>query len=81
MSIQGQREYQEDRVAFLYTGGSSSSGTTVQQGNSLAVAVYDGHGGDAVSKELERVLLQVTWAKKYARDSSVKETYSLKNPM
>ncbi|GAX72575.1 hypothetical protein CEUSTIGMA_g31.t1 [Chlamydomonas eustigma] len=59
MSIQGQREYQEDRVAFLYTGGSSSSsGTTAQLGNSLAVAVYDGHGGDAVSKELERVLLQ-----------------------
>ena len=28
--------------------------------NSLAVAVYDGHGGDAVSKELERVLLNVS---------------------
>ena len=28
--------------------------------NSLAVAVYDGHGGDAVSKDLERVLLNVS---------------------
>ena len=36
------------------------AGTVLQgSGNSLAVAVYDGHGGDQVSRELERVLLQV----------------------
>ena len=63
------RDYQEDRVAYLYTAGARGSGSggrgevagTVLQGsgNSLAVAVYDGHGGDQVSRELERVLLQV----------------------
>ena len=56
-------------MAYLYTAGARSSGSggsggvagTVLQGsgNSLAVAVYDGHGGDQVSRELERVLLQV----------------------
>mmetsp|Transcript_37253 Transcript_37253/g.82877 ORF Transcript_37253/g.82877 Transcript_37253/m.82877 type:complete len:468 (+) Transcript_37253:278-1681(+) len=45
-SLQGMRDYQEDTVAFLQTH------------TSLAGAVYDGHGGGEVSKELERVLLQ-----------------------
>ena len=65
-SIQGLRDYQEDRVAFLYSAGGNRSssdsgggGTMLGSGNSLAVAVYDGHGGDQISKELERVLLQV----------------------
>ncbi|KAL6754068.1 phosphatase 2C-like domain-containing protein [Haematococcus lacustris] len=45
-SFQGARDYQEDTVACvpLPTG--------------LAGGVFDGHGGDDVSKELERVLLQ-----------------------
>eukprot|EP00798_Chlamydomonas_sp_ICE-L_P028039 gene28039-31140_t len=49
-SIQGLRDYQEDTVAVLKTG------TTFLAG------VYDGHGGDQVSKELQRVLLQASLA-------------------
>lgn len=45
-TFQGLRDYQEDTIAFL-------PGV-----NSMAGAVYDGHGGDQVSRELERVLLQ-----------------------
>lgn len=55
------------RPHALLTGGRGSgdagggSGSAIHgAGNSLAVAVYDGHGGDAVSKELERVLLNVS---------------------
>lgn len=44
---QGARDYQEDTVACV----ASPAG--------LAGGVFDGHGGDDVSKELERVLLQV----------------------
>ncbi|KAG1668651.1 hypothetical protein FOA52_001256 [Chlamydomonas sp. UWO 241] len=46
-SLQGMRNYQEDRIGFDAQPGSLSSG------------VFDGHGGDAVSIELERVLLPV----------------------
>ena len=42
-------------MAFLYSAG----GAIMGNGNSLAAAVYDGHGGDQISRELERVLLQV----------------------
>jgi len=42
-------------VAFLYSAGGSIMGS----GNSLSAAVYDGHGGDQISRELERVMLQV----------------------
>eukprot|EP00798_Chlamydomonas_sp_ICE-L_P000509 gene509-1918_t len=45
-SFQGMRDYQEDAVA------------THKTGISFAAGVFDGHGGDQVSKELERVLLQ-----------------------
>lgn len=47
-SIQGMRDYQEDTVGFL---SQQSSGT-------LLGGVFDGHGGDYVSKELEKTLLQ-----------------------
>lgn len=45
--MQGARDYQEDTVACI----TSPVG--------LAGGVFDGHGGDDISKELERVLLQV----------------------
>mmetsp|Transcript_7854 Transcript_7854/g.13503 ORF Transcript_7854/g.13503 Transcript_7854/m.13503 type:complete len:475 (+) Transcript_7854:108-1532(+) len=46
-TFQGQRDYQEDTLAAVTT-----------PGGPLAVGVFDGHGGDEVSKELEKVLLQ-----------------------
>lgn len=42
------RDYQEDALGFL------------QAGDSLSGGVFDGHGGDHVSRELERCLLQVS---------------------
>ncbi|KAJ9532759.1 hypothetical protein QJQ45_010878 [Haematococcus lacustris] len=45
-SFQGARDYQEDTVAC------------VPLTSGLAGGVFDGHGGDDVSRELERVLLQ-----------------------
>ncbi len=53
--LQGQRDYQEDTVA-VYTTSSSFLG-----------GVFDGHGGDEVSKELEKVLLGVSGGREAAR--------------
>lgn len=47
-SIQGMRDYQEDTVGFL----------PQQSSGCLLGGVFDGHGGDFVSKELEKILLQ-----------------------
>ncbi len=48
LRFQGQRDYQEDTVAVHTTPTAFLGG------------VFDGHGGDEVSKELEKILLGVS---------------------